>query len=181
MSTVFTPGWSWKLSNRVLTPNPINGPTSDSFAPKVANNNMNSFHLVDSVYGQPAYVQVKCSKVTDIYENTGVTVTSQMPVKTGKKVDLTFYGLSKVEMTQGTVTKDYLAPLGMSLSYWIPETYLDTDEAMNGAFSVILHNLLEGVLLKSTTVGEVTTVVEDFMQVLKGVLNLPALCSTEEA
>lgn len=173
MSIAFTPGWSWTMSTRTATL-PLVSPTQSSFAPKVANNSMNSFHMVESTYGQPAYLQVKCSKIADIYENTGVNAASQMPVKTGKRADMTFYGLGNVEATQGSVTKEYLVPLGMSLSFWMPETYLDTDENMNNTFATILGKVLLGSLLQETS-GSTPTTHADFMEVLKGVLNLPAV------
>lgn len=177
MSNEFTPGWLWASSSR-STSLTSTSPTSTSFAPKVANNSMNSFHLIESTYGQPAYLQVKCSKVPDIYENTGVNLASQLPVKTGKKAEITFYGLGMDTITQGTLIKDYVTPLGMSLSFWMPEAYLDTDETMNQMFETILKNLLLGVLLKEQGSPEAVTKV-DFMQLLKGVLNLPGICPVD--
>lgn len=177
MSNEFAPGWLWSLSSREADISLIS-PTSTSFAPKVANNSMNSFHLVESTYGQPAYLQVKCSKVPDIYENTGVNPLNQLPVKTGKKAEITFYGLGMDTVTQGTLSKDYVAPLGMSLSFWMPEAYLDTDAIMNQYFVNILKGLLLGVLLKEHGTAPVVTEV-DFMQLLKGVLNLPGICPAD--
>ncbi|DAD50662.1 TPA_asm: coat protein [ssRNA phage SRR6960799_5] len=178
MSNVFNPGWSWTESSRT-TELPTTSLTQSSFAPKVANNSMNSFHLVQSTYGTPAYLQVKCTKVPDIYENTGVNPASQMPVKTGKRAELTFYGLGNDTITQGTLVKDYVVPIGMTLSFWMPEAYLDTDEMMNHYFSVILQEVLLGSLLHedSTVTPAVTSV--DFMQLLKGVLNLPGVLPVE--
>lgn len=178
MSNVFNPGWNWSQSSQT-TSIPITSLLQKSFAPKVANNSMNSFHLVESTYGTPAYMQVKCTKVADIYENTGVNPASQMPTKTGKRAEITFYGLGNDTVTQGTLARDYVVPLGMTLSYWMPETYLDTDETMNLLFSVILQEILLGSLLRedSTTTPATTSV--DFMQLLKGVLNLPGVLPVE--
>lgn len=180
MSTVFTPGWVWTPSVRTV-PLDIVASTQDSFAPKVANNSMNSFHLVKSAYGQPAYLQVRCSKVADIYENTGVTPSFQMPIKTGKKAELTFYGLGNATMTQGAVEKDYLVPLGASFSYWMPEVALESDENMNILLADIFKTILLGSLLQDSTSGDVVTTHLDFMQILKGVLNLPGVLPTEPA
>lgn len=177
MSNVFNPGWNWTLSSQTASL-PSTSLTQSSFAPKVANNSMNSFHLVKSTYGTPAYLQVKCTKIADIYENTGVNSASQMPVKTGKRADLTFYGLGNDTVVQGTLVKDYVVPLGMTLSFWMPETYLDTDATMNAMFADILQQVILGSLLREDSATPAVTSV-DFMQLLKGVLNLPGVLPIE--
>lgn len=177
-SYTFTPGWGLELSTRECEL-VSRQPRQSNFAAKVANNSMNSFHLVTSEYGQPAYLQVKSTRVADIYENTGVTSNFQMPNKGGRRVDMTFYGLGEVE-AQGTngVTKEYYAPMGCSISYWVPEVQLGTDEDINEMLASIFTNGLLGALV---SVDDSEGTYLNFMQVLKGVLNLPSTMSDEPA
>lgn len=175
-SLTFTPGWSLEMSTRKFECD-IQQPKQSIFAAKVANNSMNSFHIVTADFGQPAYLQVKSTRIADIYENTGVTSNFQMPNKGGRRADLTFYGLGEVE-SQGTsgVPKEYYAPMGCSISYWIPEVHLASDVFMNDLFRDIFTKCLLGALV-SIEDSEVTYL--NFMQVLKGVLNLPSTMSNE--
>lgn len=177
-SFLFTPGWILDKSARECEC-VIQQPRQSNFAAKVANNSMNSFHIVKSTYGQPAYLQVKSTRIADVYENTGVTSNFQMPNKGGRKVDLTFYGLGEVEV-QGTnsVPREYYAPVGASISYWVPEVQLGTDEVVNLMFTEIFLNHLLGALV---SVDDSSETYLNFMQVLKGVLNLPSTMSDEPA
>lgn len=175
-SFTFTPGWELEPSARYYACN-VRQPRQSIFAPKVANNSMNSFHIVTAAYGQPAYLQVKSTRVADIYENTGVTSNFQMPNKGGRKVDLTFYGLGKVEnqVTQD-ITKEYYAPVGCSISYWIPEVQLGPDMLINDLLGDVFTQCLLGALV---SVDDSAHTYLNFMQVLKGVLNLPSIMSDE--
>lgn len=174
-TTVFTPGWEWTSSTRQIKAD-YTIPTAGSFAPKVASNNMNSFHLIESQYGSGAVVRFKSSQIPNIYENTGITAAHQMPSKTGRRAEVSFFGKGTCDVTNGTTTNSYAVPMNVSIVVETTENYIGNDETVNDLINGLIYSLLLGSISTPTsTPGEA---LPDFVKVLKGVVDCPSMLPT---